>query len=140
MRDRNRFQRRAQWLGWLGLLPFLGGTLLILSGVKDAWVIEGLRNYAAIILSFIGAIHWGRALHMDHAGLASFSIWPALYAWVCLFLPLSLGFPLLASGFLLLLLIDQQQYRAITTSWFRRLRIQLSLSVSGLLLLSWSVT
>jgi hypothetical protein len=139
MRDADtRLQQRAQWLSWLGLIPFAVGTLLLAFGVDDLPVVEALRNYAAIILTFVGAIHWGRALHLGHAGLASFSVWPSLYAWACLFLPVTLGLPLLALGFLLLLLIDQQQYRA--TAWFRRLRIELSLSVSGLLLISWSIT
>ncbi|MEJ2454122.1 MAG: DUF3429 domain-containing protein [Candidatus Thiodiazotropha sp.] len=131
-------QRQAQWLGWLGLLPFLGGTLLLTIGINEPWVVEGLRNYAAIILTFVGAIHWGRALQLNRTGLILFSVWPSLYAWACLFLPVEQGLLLLALGFLLLLLVDQQLYRA--SAWFRRLRIQLSLSVSGLLLLGWSIT
>ncbi len=129
--------RQAQWLGWLGLLPFLGATLLLAIGINEPWVVEGLRNYAAIILAFVGAIHWGRALQLNRAGLVLFSVWPSLYAWVCLFLPVAPSLLLLATGFLLLLLVDQQLYRA--SAWFRRLRIQLSLSVSGLLILGWSI-
>ncbi len=129
--------RQAQWLGWMGLLPFLGGTLLLAIGMNDPWVVEGLRNYAAIILTFVGAIHWGRALQLNRAGLILFSVWPSLYAWACLFLPVEPGLLSLAMGFLLLLLVEQQLYRA--NAWFRRLRIQLSLSVSGLLLLGWSI-
>jgi hypothetical protein len=119
------------------LLPFLAGTLLIVSGRGEGMAIEGLRNYAAIILTFVGAIHWGRALSMEHPGLATLSIWPSLYAWFCLFLPVKLRLPLLALGFLLILIVDTYQYRA--SGWFRRLRLQLSLSVAGLLLFSWSL-
>lgn len=132
------FRARAHWLTWLGLLPFLAGALLVLSGQREGMVIEGLRNYGAIILTFVGAIHWGRALKMKNSHLATISIWPALYAWLCLFLPVEQGLLVLALGFLLVLIVDMYQYRS--TVWFQQLRIQISFSVAGLLFFSWSLT
>jgi predicted neutral ceramidase superfamily lipid hydrolase len=129
---------RAHWLTWLGLLPFLAGALLIIAGQNEGMVIEGLRNYGAIILTFVGAIHWGRALQIKQSRLATLSIWPSIYAWLCLFLPVEQGLLVLALGFLLVLIIDLYQYRS--TVWFQQLRIQISLSVAGLLFFSWSFT
>ena len=130
-------RKRTHWLTWLGLSPFLVGALLILSGFNGGVEIEGLRNYAAIILTFVGAIHWGRALQLKQAKLATLSIWPSIYAWLCLFLPAERGLLVLALGFLLVLIVDLYQYRA--TEWFRQLRIQISFSVTGLLFISWSL-
>jgi predicted neutral ceramidase superfamily lipid hydrolase len=132
------FRTHTHWLTWLGLLPFLAGALLILSGQNEGMVIEGLRNYGAIILTFVGAIHWGRALQMKRPRLATLSIWPSIYAWLCLFLPVETGLLVLALGFLLVLIVDLYQYRSI--GWFQQLRIQISFSVAGLLFFSWSFT
>lgn len=129
---------RAYWLTWLGLLPFLFGAMLILSGQNGGMVIEGLRNYGAIILTFVGAIHWGRALQMKHPRLTTLSVWPSIYAWLCLFLPVEQGLLVLALGFLLVLIVDLHQYRS--TVWFQQLRIQISFSVASLLFFSWSFT
>jgi Protein of unknown function (DUF3429) len=53
--------RRAAWaLGLAGLLPFI--ALSWLSWRASPWAHTMLLQYGAIILSFVGALHWGLAL------------------------------------------------------------------------------
>ena len=55
--------RHVAWLGYGGLLPFVG--LAALAGFDPhhllAWS-DALVGYGAVILSFIGALHWGVAM------------------------------------------------------------------------------
>ncbi len=54
----------AQRLGHAGLLPFVFGALfawLITHEQAHAFTVDGLAKYAAVIISFLGGIHWGAA-------------------------------------------------------------------------------
>ena len=54
----------AQRLAYAGLLPLVGGALLVWA-VHDevqAYVALALSAYAAVVLSFLGGIHWGFAM------------------------------------------------------------------------------
>ena len=58
------------WLGASGLIPFilLAGALWISPVDYHPVLHDWIRTYAAVILSFIGAIHWGVAMvHRDMA-------------------------------------------------------------------------
>ena len=74
----------AMLMGCGGLVPFFLCAGAAHSGVAlwsgIALVICGI--YGAVILSFIGAVHWGLALHGDRSPLwFVWSVVPALYAW-----------------------------------------------------------
>ena len=66
----------ALWLGLAGLIPFVAPVLALWSG--DPTLTTGALTlqfgYAAVILSFLGGVHWGRAL----AGDACKPTWPRL--------------------------------------------------------------
>ena len=78
-------------LGLLGLLPFLAGgfgAVGFREPMRAARALEALIAYGAVILSFLGAVHWGIALE-DDTGLARVSryglgVVPALVGWVAL--------------------------------------------------------
>jgi len=135
MNASSKTQQSAQWLGYLGLIPFLGAGLL-LTNISRELILTGIHSYAAIILTFIGAIHWGRAISTDtgdsQAWLIIISITPSLVAWLSLFLQPLYGLPTLIAAFLLLLAFDYKQYRDL--HWFRRLRVQLTSTVCLILL------
>ena len=123
-------------LGYAGLLPFLAGVVLIAAGTR-AHGSQLLTAYAAVILAFVGAIHWGLALgHGDrrwrHYGA---SVLPALVAWLALLLPPAVALGVLAAGLagwrLWEYLADVPSYPA----WFARLRDHLTLGASVLVLL-----
>ena len=57
----------ALGLGLVGLIPFVSGALGLWV-TPEAWrerMLEELLAYAAIILAFMGAIHWGLAMRAE---------------------------------------------------------------------------
>lgn len=55
--------RHVSLLGYGGLLPFIGLALLIpFSHDYRPLLAVALVNYGAVILSFVGALHWGFAM------------------------------------------------------------------------------
>lgn len=93
------------WLGYLGLVPFavaLAGMLLGDAGARSYFAHQFIA-YAAVILSFVGAVHWGVALSGTRRRPAlrmAVSVLPALLAWAALLLPSAAGAWLLLAGFL----------------------------------------
>lgn len=83
--------RSARWLGYLGLLPFAVGAGLcwVDGGFGARWLLA----YAAVILSFVGAVHWGASLAGAHRHPLAFvaSVLPALTGWLALLLPPVVG-------------------------------------------------
>ena len=123
----------ALWLGYLGLLPFAAGALgawLELPGAGRA-----LAAYGAVILSFVGAIHWGvAATHPQSPGARGAfpaSVVPALVAWAAMLLapgPAALG--LLAVAFPAWLAWERRFLQGPLPPWLRRLRLELSAGAS----------
>lgn len=135
-------------LGHAGLIPFVLLALLLwlLSGELQTFVSMALAAYAALIVSFLGGIHWGigwlagrQALKAGSAAGAHHAqrhhfLWgivPSLLAWPGLLMPPFAGLAWL--GFLLIVcyLADRALYtRAGLQSWLT-LRFRLS-SVAAL--------
>jgi hypothetical protein len=123
------------WLGYGGLLPFIALALLILVDPAHAllWS-DALVGYGAVILSFVGALHWGFA--MMAPGLDAslrrnafvWSVFPALIAWPAVLLTSTLASLILVGGFLLHLLQDLRlAIPAQLPAWYLPLRKQLTL-------------
>lgn len=125
-------------LGFLGAIPFVGLALLsALSGVLGTWALGALLAYAAVILSFMGGVHWGWAMAADEPSFARLgvSVLPSLLGWVGFLVAGKLGFITLAAGFAALLWLD---LRAIAEGraarWYRTLRWPLTVIVVASLL------
>jgi hypothetical protein len=54
-------QRLIEILGYGGLIPFAGLALLLwlIDAHLQAWVAMALAAYGALIVSFLGGVHWG---------------------------------------------------------------------------------
>ena len=106
--------RTAWLLGLSGLLPFAGSALasLALPGWQEAALLA-LRAYGAVILAFLGAVHWGFALQPEVGREAAgprrliLGVLPALLAWVTLLMPMGLALGLLALGLLATAAVEQ---------------------------------
>jgi hypothetical protein len=129
------------WLGYGGLVPFLG--LAVAGGVlrTDA-VTQVMIAYGAVILSFVGALHWGFAMTVpvfEDSGRRYLFIWsvvPALLAWVCLLLPPRPACLCLIAGFLLHYGWDRRlPFLARLPAWYLPLRLRLT-AIACLCLLS----
>ena len=85
--------RAAAWLGYGGLLPFVGLALLIRLDPHHGLVWgDALVAYGAVILSFVGALHWGFAMALpdltaeQRRACFIWSTVPALIAWPAILL------------------------------------------------------
>jgi len=124
-------------LGSAGALPFVAAfvTTLLLGEAMHDIAGKVLIAYAALILSFLGGIQWGLAMaeYGGEGGLTdryALSIFPVLIAWSALLAPLSLGYWILAAGFLWALVMDILALRTgFAPLWYRYIRIPLSIVV-----------
>lgn len=76
-------------MGFGGLIPFvvLAAVLLLSPPAQSAWMGLALLGYAAVIASFLGAIHWGlvmRDASQQSLGLLGWGVLPSLLAWAAL--------------------------------------------------------
>ena len=127
----------ARWMGYAGLVPFALPVAGIVAGANDAWFLDWLTGYGAVILAFVGALQWGLALdeRRERRGERILvSVVPALAGWLALLMPHGAGIALLIAGF-----IGIYSYERITLwpggypVWFRRLRTQLTVGACLLL-------
>lgn len=133
--------RAALALTWLGLVPFLvSAAALFTRGPLGAFASLSLLAYGAVILSFLGGIHWGLAMRGDppDAGRLTLSTLPALIGWAALLLEGGWGMLLLALAFLLVLAADWSLARqALVPAWYPTLRWPVTLIVLACLLIGW---
>jgi hypothetical protein len=144
----------ALWPGLAGLLPFLACAIALLPAAGGGDRLQlfqwALVTYGALILAFVGAIHWGIAL-MAGAGTGrqaasycfAWSVFPALWGWLaigCLALPAAGFVPaiaLLGLGFIVQLAVDYRVAAALVLpAWYLALRSLLTSVVLLSLLLA----
>ena len=134
----------AAWLGGLGITPFAGLSLAAPFASDDlkAQLSFALIAYGAIILSFLGGIHWGLAIgavpQTDNTlgRRIALSILPSLVAWAALLAPFIIGFLVPAAAFVAMLLVDIRASRMHEApAWYPKLRWPLSCGAVAALLL-----
>lgn len=142
--------RLAWLLGYGGLLPFFVLTIAVLLNAKlpllgnarlDWWLVA----YAAVILSFLGAVHWGVVIGLqdwlnerETRRMLFYSVLPALLAWFTLLLPVNIA--LLLMGILIVgaYIIDALWLFDRLKSDYGKLRLHLTI-VAALLLFAAGV-
>ena len=138
----------ALGLGLAGLIPFITGALGLWV-TPETWrerVLEELLAYAALILAFMGAIHWGLAMRADeHSSKApiqlALSVVPPLLGWVGLSLPINLALPVFFVAFATLYFADLWAVRhGLAPVWYPALRKPLSIVVILSLIVAWLAT
>ncbi|MEF8792854.1 DUF3429 family protein [Thiohalorhabdus sp.] len=130
----------ARSLGYAGLIPFAALTALVLFAPGAAPGAERmLAGYGAVILSFLGALHWGWTLA---GGRSTFSVpaslsWgvaPAILAWLSLALATPAALGLQAVLLIAAYGVDRRAWaRQPDTAWLLRLRAVLSTTAAVLL-------
>lgn len=130
----------AAWLGGLGALPFIALTLLVLvTDIDDARALQALSAYGAVILSFLGGIHWGFALARAPGSPSTsalvISVMPSLFGWCALLLERKTGLFVLAAAVIAMFFVDGAlTRRGLAPAWYPRLRLPLTIIVAGCLL------
>ena len=139
--------RYVVMLGYGGLLPFIGLALLILTSLENRsfWAVA-LVNYGAVILSFVGALHWGFAMSVQNMsaelrrGRLIWSVAPALIAWLSTLVPVPLGCLLLIGGFVVHFWQDRQLVQVVSLhAWYLPMRLRLT-TVASVCLLVGAIT
>ena len=139
-------QRLAQALGYAGLIPFVGLALALFVSAQSRhssgpWLIIFMVAYGAVILSFVGALHWALCLQRDElgAGWLAWSVVPSIIGWaaLCGVVVMNGSFSQqkwivvgMATGFIAQLMADFRMRRILSASvwpdWFMRLRVNLT--------------
>ena len=119
----------ALWLGYGGLIPFVVGAALVwlIPPEMQSFTTAALSAYAAVIVSFLGGIHWGIGFRDGTPRLFLWGVVPSLVAATALML--SPGHGLLIHGLMLLscYAVDRRVYPAHGLRAWLSLRWRLSL-------------
>ena len=125
-------------LGYAGLLPFvfLAMGLWLVGADLHPSVALAMQAYGAVIVSFLGGIHWGvgfrNALIAPAAPRVHF-IWgvvPSLLAWVAVMMPAHAGLPLLGGVLIGCYVVDSRTWPAAGLAPWLPMRLQLTLIAS----------
>lgn len=118
----------ALQLGYAGLLPFVVGAMLVWLVRPDAhpYVTQALTGYAAVIVSFLGGIHWGLGFRSGEPARFVWGVVPSLVAWVAVMMPPQAG--LVIHGVMLVVCygVDRRVYPALGLQHWLTLRFRLS--------------
>jgi hypothetical protein len=137
----------AVLLGAGGALPFMMlavGPLLLPATLREPAHLA-LTTYAAVILSFLGGVHWGLTLATEDGGTTPqlyrlrlvLSVVPSLLGWGALFLPAGWDLVTLAGAFAVMLFVDLGPgAHSGAPEWYPRLRRPLSVAVITALAIS----
>jgi hypothetical protein len=122
-------------LGFGGTIPFFVPAALVYFNPEHVDIWQSLLwNYGAVILSFVGALHWAFAMfakdlsERDQTIGYIWSVTPALVAWVAITIECPAITPwMLALGFIAQLIQDWRwSFKIPFPHWFIPLRIQLT--------------
>lgn len=133
----------AAWLlGAAGLIPFLAlsAALAADTGIDRPWATLALMTYGAVILSFMGGVHWGLAMVREtrqdadpgsDLALYGASVIPSLAGWFAiLFLEPGPAMAVMAASFAGLLAYDFSAIRrGMAPGWYAALRFPLTVIV-----------
>ena len=120
----------AQRLGALALLPFVLGAAAIWFVRADArdLATTALSAYAAVVIAFLGGIHWGFAFRQPAPATRLF-VWgvvPALVACVALLMQASAGLVIHGAMLVACYLVDRKVYPVQGAAAWLTLRFRLT--------------
>ena len=124
----------VNWLGYGGLLPFVALAVAAwVDGSNSLWR-NALLAYGAVILSFVGALHWGFAMSLSGISTKQktlsfvWSVVPALMAWIALLMTSKYAIAMLVAGFLTHFWQDRRLVQVANLPvWYLPLRMRLTL-------------
>lgn len=125
----------ASRLAYAGLLPFVFGAALTWIVRPDAhpYVVDALAKYGALIVSFLGGLHWGLAMRAGSAVSERMRdtslIWgvtPSLLAWIAAIMPPYSGLVILGVLLVACYLVDRRRYPLFNAAPWLTLRFRLT--------------
>lgn len=140
------------WLGYGGLIPFFGMTFALLTDASIPFLENFhtglvLAVYTAIVLTFIGAMHWWVSLDIqaalngtDFGKLLALSLVPTMVAWFSVLLPLNIALFVLGVLIIVAYVADSVLLFDKIDEWYAKMRLHLSVIVTLLLFAAGVVT
>ncbi len=133
------------YLGYGGLIPFI----LTLAGIYfgneavSAYSVVAFVSYAAVICSFVGAVHWGFILRSDDLRrqnlLLSISVLPGLLGWLALISPLPVALIILIITYPLVLIYERlSELDELLPDGYKTMRVVLTMLVTMMLLIAFA--
>lgn len=120
----------ARQLGYAGMLPFVGGAVLVHLVWPEAhpYAVLALAAYASTIVAFLGGVHWGVAFTQAHPDpkLFAWGVVPSLVAWVAIVMPPSAGLVVLGVMLIACYAVDRRLYTRHGLQRWLVLRFRLS--------------
>lgn len=145
--DADRAMRQLTWaLGVAGLLPFFGNAFFswVVPPGEAEGVLRSQAHYAASILTFLGALHWGvvlasaRPFVPRHGLRLVWGVIPSIFCWIVTLYPAALALPLLFFALPVVLAADLLFYRGTPVPrWFMPLRVTLTCGATACVGASW---
>lgn len=134
--------RAALWSGYAGVLPFLACLAAVLWAPRIEWrafAQQAAIAYGAVILSFVGALHWALALAGRLPGDARTivaSVLPSVAAAIAVLLDGQRGLALLIVGFGSFWMYEHRQWDDRLPGDYLALRRRLTFAVCATLALT----
>ena len=121
------YPQLAKLMGFGGLVPFAGCAVLMYSGSPSANIVALFANavYGAVILSFVGAVHWGLTMREDRSPYwYIWSVIPAIMGWLSIvLLDIKISLLTLAIAFTLAWSVDRQaSLQGLIPAWYMQMR------------------
>ncbi len=142
--DAPTFPLVGKCLGYGGVIPFIAlalslalGIELDVLGITDAT--GKLLGYGAVIISFIGAVHWGLALHAARSRqtrIYVYSVIPALAAWAWYFFAARTALFGMAVTIVAMYFVDRLLLADLVPAGYLKMRLHLTVIVALCLLLA----
>ncbi|RUO30313.1 DUF3429 domain-containing protein [Aliidiomarina soli] len=125
-------QQTAIRLAWTGLAPFILLAALGVVGIYQGLALQAFLAYSAVILSFLGGIHWGLIMagEMEKPqGRLLICMLPSLVGWLAVaFAPALVALVVLGLFYILWLRYDVE---AVTQDWYQKMRRPITFVVTG---------
>ncbi len=134
-------------LGAAGLIPFALLGVISVGGSPDSSLsaVRGLVGYGAVILAFLGGVHWGFALEEQGDGRATtarlaLGVLPSLVGWAAILCSVTvisrpvLSLAILVAGFIATVIVESRAHkRNLVPGGYMALRWVMSVLVAALL-------
>lgn len=138
-------------LGYLGLLPFILSSILVWVPEYHNFAIQSITLYAAVILTFIGGVHWGLAIQACKTSSANerdqndralrnqfiFSILPSLVAWLAVLIAQPYSLLIMAIGFVTFWISEKILFSKALEPWYSTLRNHLTIVATLCIVMAW---
>jgi hypothetical protein len=133
----------ARAIGYAGLIPFisLSAMALLWRDIHHSAILFSLLAYGATIISFLGAIHWGLAMHEEQPDRIAI-IWgviPSLLAWGSLIVDTHWGLAIEFITLWVCFFVDYKRYPKFGVGQWLSMRLQLTVIADICLAFSFAV-